>query len=331
MAQRDTLPPMSKGWTSDDMPDQSGRTAVVTGGNSGIGLIECRELVRHGARVILACRDESKGNEARDRIGTDLGTGTAGIEVRRLDLASLDSIREFSAGLRADLPDGLDLLVNNAGVMAPPRLETEDGFELQFGTNHLGHFALTGLLFDTLKLKPGSRVVTVSSIAAKLGQLNFDDLHGRRSYRRWQAYGQSKLANLVFALDLQMLVSEAGLDMKSMAAHPGVAATNLTSAGNGLDTGLMGRLSRPFLKLNDLFVAQDSEAGALPVLRAATDPGLAGGTYVGCDGYGERRGKPVTVEPRRLALNPEVARKLWQASTEATGVDFNFAPAVAAT
>lgn len=314
------------------MPDLTGRTAVVTGGNSGIGLIECRELVSHGARVFLACRDEAKGATAVKGIRGTLGADAsdAHIEVRRLDLASLDSVREFAASVDRDLPDGLDLLINNAGVMATPRLETADGFELQFGTNHLGHFALTGLLFDSLKKRAGSRVVTVSSVAAKMGKLNFDDLHGRKKYSRWPAYGQSKLANLVFALDLQTLIGEAGLDMKSMAAHPGVAATNLTSAGNDLDSGLFGKLSKPFLKLNDLVIAQDAEHGALPVLRAATDPELAGGSYIGPDGRGERRGSPVVVAPRKVALNRDVADKLWKASTEATGVEYDFAPVTSA-
>jgi NAD(P)-dependent dehydrogenase (short-subunit alcohol dehydrogenase family) len=309
------------------MPDLTGRTAVVTGGNSGIGLIECRELVRHGARVILACRNEQKGNAAVSQIHSGLGSDVKGeIEVRILDLASLDSVRAFAGSLSAELTDGLDLLVNNAGVMASPRMETADGFELQFGTNHLGHFALTGLLFDSLKRRPGSRVVTVSSVAAKMGKFNFDDLHGRKKYFRWAAYGQSKLANQVFALDLQTLIGEAGLDMKSMAAHPGVAATNLTSAGNDLDNGLMSVLSKPFLKLNDLLIAQDAEAGALPILRAATDPGLAGGSYIGCDGRGERRGSPVIVPPRKVALNREVADRLWKESVEATGVEYDFTP-----
>lgn len=320
---------MSKGWTSDDIPDLTGRTAVVTGGNSGIGLIECRELARHGATVILACRNQRKGQEAAAKIREALGPGSSGakVEVRQLDLASLDSIREFAEQFRADHPDGLDLLINNAGVMAPPRLETKDGFELQIGTNHLGHFALTGRLFDSLKKKPGSRVVTVSSIAARMGKLNFDDLQSKERYSRWPAYGQSKLANQVFALDLQSLIGESGLDMKSMAAHPGVSATNLTSAGNDLDTGLMGMLSKPFLKLNDLVIAQGAEAGALPVLRAATDPELAGGSYIGPDGRGQRRGNPVIVPPLKPALDRTQADRLWKASVEATGVDFDFAPA----
>lgn len=319
---------MSKGWTSDDMPDQSGRVAVVTGGNSGIGLIACRELARHGAHVILACRNEQKGAAAQAELRSELGTsGKAdSIEVRRLDLASLDSVREFAESVDADLPDGLDLLINNAGVMAPPQLRTEEGFELQIGTNHLGHFALTGRLFDALKRKPGSRVVTVSSIAARAGKLNFDDLQSEQGYRRWAAYGQSKLANLVFALDLQALIGEAGLDVKSMAAHPGVSNTNLTSAGNDLDSSLFGLVSKPFLKLSDLAFAQSPDMGALPSLRAATDPGLVGGSYIGPDGFRETRGYPVVVAPRKLALNRQVADQLWKASVEATGVDFNFDP-----
>lgn len=323
---------MSKGWTSDDMPDQGGRSAVVTGGNSGIGLIACRELARHGASVILACRNQQKGEEAVRQIRSDLGSagGVARIEVRRLDLASLDSVKEFSESVDSDLPGGLDLLINNAGVMAPPQLRTEEGFELQIGTNHLGHFALTGRLFDVLKQKPESRVVTISSVAARFGKLNFDDLQSKQGYRRWAAYGQSKLANLVFALDLQALITEAGLDMKSMAAHPGVSNTNLTSAGNDLDSGLFGLVSKPFLKLSDLAFAQPPESGALPTLRAATDPGLAGGTYIGPDGLREFRGSPVVVAPRKLALNREVANRLWKESVEATGVDFDFSPATSA-
>jgi NAD(P)-dependent dehydrogenase (short-subunit alcohol dehydrogenase family) len=322
---------MSTGWTSDDIPDQSGRVAVVTGGNSGIGLITCRELARHGARVILACRSEQKGEQAVRQIRSALGDAgkDVEIEIRRLDLASLESVREFAESVDADLPDGLDLLVNNAGVMATPQLRTEDGFELQFGTNHLGHFALTGRLFDALKRKQDSRIVTISSVMANRGRLNFDDLQSEEGYGRWRAYCQSKLANLVFALDLQSLIGEAGLEMKSLAAHPGVSDTNLTSAGNDLDSSLFGLVSKPFLKLSDIAFAQSPEMGALPTLRAATDPGLAGGSYIGPDGFRGFRGNPVVVTPRRLALNHEVAERLWKASVEATGVDFDFPPAAA--
>ncbi len=304
---------------------------MVTGGNSGIGLITCRELAGHGATVILACRNEAKGEDAVREIRS--GLGAAGketeLEVRRLDLASLESVREFAQSVDSDFPAGLDLLINNAGVMAPPQLRTEEGFELQIGTNHLGHFALTGRLFDALKRKPESRVVTISSIAATLGKLDFDDLQSNRGYRRWAAYGQSKLANLVFALDLQTLIGEAGLDMKSMAAHPGVSNTNLTSAGNDLDSSLFGLVSKPFLKLSDLAFAQSPEAGALPTLRAATDPGLVGGSYIGPDGFREFRGAPVIVTPRKLAMNRAVADRLWKESVEATGVEYDFTPVAA--
>ncbi len=320
---------MSKGWSADEIADQTGRTVVVTGGNSGIGLVAARELLRHGARVIIACRNESKGQAAVEQIVSDLGTPGigAGIEVRRLDLASLASVKDFAEALDADLPDGLDLLINNAGVMAPPRLLTEDNFELQFGTNHLGHFALTGRLFDTLKRKSASRVVTISSIAANAGKLNFDDLQSVDGYNRWRAYGQSKLANLVFAMDLQSLIRQAGLDMASIAAHPGVSNTNLTSAGNDLDSGWFGLVSKPFLALSDLLIAQDAEHGALPTLFAATEPGLTGGEYIGPDGLRQYRGSPTIVAPRRVALDSEVGDRLWKASTELTGVEYDFAPA----
>lgn len=320
---------MSKGWSADDITDQTGRTAVVTGGNSGIGLITARELLRHGARVIIACRNENKGQAAVEQIASELGTPgvAAGIEVRKLDLASLDSVRTFAESVDSDLPDGLDLLINNAGVMAPPRMLTDDNFELQFGTNHLGHFALTGRLFDTLKRKPGARVVTISSVAANAGKLNFDDLQSVDGYSRWRAYGQSKLANLVFAMDLQSLIRQAGLDMASIAAHPGVSNTNLTSAGNDLDSGWFGLVSKPFLALSDLLIAQDAEHGALPTLFAATEPGLTGGEYIGPDGLRQFRGSPTIVAPRRVALDSKVGDRLWQASTELTGVEYDFSPA----
>ncbi|HMU27349.1 MAG TPA: oxidoreductase [Solirubrobacterales bacterium] len=320
---------MSKGWNADDITDQTGRTAIVTGGNSGIGLITARELLRHGARVIIGCRNEDKGKAAIEQIASDLGTpGIAtGIEVRRLDLASLDSVREFAESVDADLPDGLDLLINNAGVMAPPRLLTEDNFELQFGTNHLGHFALTGRLFDTLKRKQGARIVTISSVAATMGKLDFDDLQSVEGYNRWRAYGQSKLANLVFAMDLQSLIRQAGLDMASIAAHPGVSNTNLTAAGNDLDSGWLGLLSKPFLALSDLLIAQDAAHGALPTLFAATEPGLTGGEYIGPDGLRQYRGSPTIVAPRRLALDSGTGDRLWKASTELTGVEYDFSPA----
>ena len=323
---------MSNSWSAEQIPDQSGRTAVVTGANSGIGLVTARELARHGATVVVACRDVSKGDEAVEQMRADLGSGgeEAAFHVRKLDLADLDSVRSFASETIAAFPDGIDLLINNAGVMAPPRKQTADGFELQFGTNHLGHYALTGLLFDELKKKPGSRIVTVSSNAHKLGKLNFEDLQSENSYMRWNAYAQSKLANLVFALDLQRRIDEAGLDMKSMAAHPGLTATNLYSATAGTGEGLINLLTIPVRAVSNTLFAQDAEHGALPTLFAAVSPGLAGGTYIGPDGIGEHRGSPTIVSPRKVANNPEVAERLWDESVRLTGIAYDFSSPVAA-
>ncbi|MEX0620674.1 MAG: oxidoreductase [Solirubrobacterales bacterium] len=317
---------MSDSWSNEHIPDQSGRLAVVTGANSGIGLVTARELARKGAKVIIACRDTSRGEAAVDRMRIQLAPNgaDASFEVRALDLADLASVREFATGLIDDHHDGIDLLINNAGVMAPPRQETADGYELQFGTNHLGHFALTGLLFDQLKSKPDSRVVTVSSNAHKMGKINFDDLQSSNQYRRWNAYGQSKLANLIFAIDLQRRIDEAGLQMKSMGAHPGLSATNLGSAGTGRGKGLVNLMTTPVLKFSNAVLAQDADHGALPTLFAATDPDLAGGSYIGPDGIGEHRGSPTIVTPRKVARNQEVADRLWSESVEMTGVDYDF-------
>jgi len=322
---------MSKSWSSEQIPDQSGRVAVVTGANSGIGLVTARDLAGKGAKVVVACRDTSKGEKAVEKMRNKLdadGEATE-LEIREIDLADLGSVRNFAAGLIAEHPDGIDLLINNAGVMAPPRQETAEGYELQFGTNHLGHFALTGLLFDQLKKKPDSRVVTVSSNAHKMGKINFDDLQSKKRYMRWSAYGQSKLANLIFAIDLQKRIDEAGLQMKSMAAHPGLSATNLGSAGTGTGNGLVNLLTTPFLKFSNAFVAQDADAGAQPTLFAAVSPGLPGGSYIGPDGIGEHRGSPTVVAPRKVAHNAEFAARLWDKSVELTGVEYDFGASVA--
>src|SRR5829696_5851911 len=216
---------MAGGWDAKDIPDQSGRTAVVTGANSGLGLVTTRELARAGARVVMACRNLTKGEAARREI--EAAVPGAALELEELDLSSLDSVRAF-----ADRFDGgLDLLVNNAGVMATPRRRTADGFELQFGTNHLGHFALTELLLPAMEGRPDARVVTLSSTAHRTGRIAFDNLSGDRRYFRWRAYGQAKLANLLFALELERRLRAAGSTIKSMAAHPGYAATNLQFAG----------------------------------------------------------------------------------------------------
>ncbi len=301
-------------WTLSDIPDQDGRCAVVTGANSGIGAIAARELARAGAHVILACRDTSKG----DRVAEEIRGALAGarVEVAALDLADLESVRAFVNDLAADTT-GIDLLVNNAGLMAPPHRTTAQGFELQLGTNYLGHFALTGLLLDRLLSRPQPRVVTLSSNAHKLGKIDFDDLQSERGYNRWSAYNQSKLACLVFALELDRRARAAGAALRSLAAHPGYSATNLQSAAAPLtDRLIMGVANR--------VVAQSAEHGALPTLRAATDPELEGGTYVGPDGWHEFRGSPVVVRPLDRALDLETAERLWEVSEELTGVRFAF-------
>jgi NAD(P)-dependent dehydrogenase (short-subunit alcohol dehydrogenase family) len=301
---------MNEKWTVAQIPDQSGRVAVVTGANSGLGLVTARELARAGARVLMACRNQEKGREAVRAVKVRAPGAEAELEV--LDLASLDSVRGFAERVRARHP-ALDLLVNNAGVMATPRRETADGFELQLGTNHLGHFALTGLLLDRLEGREDARVVTLSSNAHKGGRIAFDNLRGERRYFRWSAYSQSKLANLMFALELDRRLRAAGSTIKSLAAHPGWSATNLQSTGPPkLDALLMVPMNR--------FFAQNDEMGALPILYAATVPGLEGGTYIGPDGAREMRGYPRRVSPSRTARDEEQARRLWEVSEELTGV-----------
>jgi NAD(P)-dependent dehydrogenase (short-subunit alcohol dehydrogenase family) len=306
---------MSSKWTADQIPDQSGRTAVVTGGNSGLGLETTRQLARAGARVVLACRDTAKGEAARERIRADVPDGD--IEVAALDLASLASVRDFAERIGSQAI-GLDLLINNAGVMAPPRRETADGFELQFGTNHLGHFALTAQLLGAMEGRGDGRVVTVSSGAHRMGKINFDDLQSERGYSRWRAYGQSKLANLLFAFELDRRLRAAGSPIKSLAAHPGYSATNLQSAAPPF-------LDRMVMVFTNKLLAQSAEMGALPQLYAATNPEAEGGTYIGPDGIAEQRGHPKPVGSSAAARNEETARRLWEVSEELTGVQFDVA------
>jgi NAD(P)-dependent dehydrogenase (short-subunit alcohol dehydrogenase family) len=310
---------MSTKWTAERIPDQSGRLAVVTGANSGLGLITARELARAGARVVLACRNLDKGEGARREI--DAGVPSAQLELDELDLGSLDSVRAFAERLRAG-HDGIDLLINNAGVMATPRRYTADGFELQFGTNHLGHFALTGLLIGELEGREDARVVTLSSTAHRTGRIAFDNLDGERRYFRWRAYGQSKLANLLFALELDRRLRAAGSTIKSVAAHPGYAATNLQFAGPPV-------VDKAVMHVGNRLFAQSDEMGALPTLYAATEPGLEGGTYVGPDGLAEQRGHPKPVGTSRAARDEQVARRLWEVSEQMTGVRFELAGAAA--
>jgi NAD(P)-dependent dehydrogenase (short-subunit alcohol dehydrogenase family) len=291
---------MSPRWTTADIPSQAGRTVVVTGANSGLGLATARALASVGARVVLAVRDVARGEQAAAGI-------EGSTEVRRLDLASLDSVRAFAADWTGDL----DVLVNNAGIMMVPAGRTADGFELQFGTNHLGHFALTNLLLPHVT----DRVVTVSSGMHRQGSIALDDLNWEnRSYNATKAYAQSKLANLLFTLELQRRLAAAGSTVRALAAHPGYAATNLQGrSGNSLLDGAM--------KVANLVIAQSDSQGALPTLAAATRD-LPGGSYLGPDGFQEMRGYPTLVGRTPEASDPELAQRLWAASAELTGVDF---------
>ena len=302
-------------WTASDIPDLEGRRAIVTGGNGGLGYRIALELARHGARTVIASRDTAKGEDAAGRIRGEVPT--ADVSVARLDLADLATVRAFAA---EQAGDGLDLLVNNAGVMALPRRATADGFEMQLGTNHLGHFALTGLLLPALLERPGARVVTMSSGAHQMGRIRFDDLQGERRYQRWMAYGQSKLANLLFAFELARRAALAGLDLTSVAAHPGYAATNLQLAGPQMDgSGLKETLARVG---NRLFAQSDAQ-GALPALYAATMPDVTGGEYFGPDGIGGMRGAPTRAQTTKAARDPALARRLWTVSEELTGVSYD--------
>jgi NAD(P)-dependent dehydrogenase (short-subunit alcohol dehydrogenase family) len=293
---------MSQGkWTATDLPRLDGRCVVITGANSGIGLVAARELGRAGARVVLAVRDTARGEAAA-------GTIPGASEVRRLDLADLASVRAFAGAWDGDL----DVLINNAGVMAVPRSTTKDGFELQLATNHLGHFALTNRLLPHI----GDRVVTVSSGAHRLGRIRLDDLNWeRRRYDRWRAYGQSKLANLLFMGELDRRLRAAGWGVSSLAAHPGYAATNLQTAAPPL-------VDRLVMAVSTRVIAQSADMGALPTLMAATEPGLEGGTFIGPDGPGEQWGHPQVVGMSSRARDEEVARRLWDVSEERTGARF---------
>ena len=311
---------MAAKWTAQEIPDQSGRTAVVTGANSGLGLVTARELARAGASVVLACRNLEKGERAL----AELRDAVPGAQARlaELDLADLASVRAFAQRLAGE-QDSLDLLINNAGVMAPPRRTTADGFESQFGTNHLGHFALTGLLLDLLGAGSAPRVVTLSSSAHRMGWLKFDDLQREHHYNNWLAYGQSKLANLMFCFELQRRATAAGSPLRSLAAHPGYAATNLQFAG---PARLYEKV--PMMLANKLY-AQSADMGALPTLYAATVADLPGGTFIGPDGIGEGRGHPQVVTGTGRAYDEDAWRRLWEVSVQLTGVYYEF-PAVAA-
>jgi NAD(P)-dependent dehydrogenase (short-subunit alcohol dehydrogenase family) len=297
---------MSARWTTEDVPGQQGRLAVVTGANTGLGFETAQVLAARGASVVLAVRNVEKGKQAAARIAAAAPGAT--VTVQELDLSSLDSVRAAAAELRAGHPR-IDLLICNAGVMYPPKQTTDDGFELQFGTNHLGHFALTGLLLERMLPVPGSRVVTVSSVGHRIqARINFDDLQWERSYSRVRAYGQSKLANLMFTYELQRRLSGAGTTI-AVAAHPGFAATELMR-------------HTPVAAVVTPLFSQDAAMGALPVLRAATDPSVLGGQYYGPGGFLGLRGYPKLVASSRRSRDEAVQRRLWTVSEELTGVTF---------
>lgn len=303
------------------MPDQSGRTVVVTGANSGLGLEATKAFARKGAHVVMACRSLDRANRARRRIEsmvTDVS-----LTVLELDLASQASIRQFVTEFESEFAR-LDVLLNNAGIMMTPYSTTEDGFERQLGVNHLGHFALTGLLLDHLVETDGeTRVVTQSSIAHKSGsgEIHFDDLHGKQSYSRFEAYAQSKLANLLFTYELDRRLRASRADTIAVAAHPGSSATELVSGDTEMDTSVIQQIVRKFV---NTFMTQSAVAGALPALYAATAANVDGGHYIGPGGLLEMRGNPTHVVSNATSYDHATARRLWEVSEELTGVTFEF-------
>ena len=303
----------ARAWSETDVPDQGGRVVVVTGSNTGIGYHAAAVLAARGAHVVLAVRNLDKGTAALSRIVA--ASPGADVAVQALDLSSLDSVRTAADALRAAYPR-IDLLINNAGVMWTPKQLTADGFEMQFGTNHLGHFALTGLLLDHLLPVPGSRVVTVSSLGHRLlASIHFDDLQWERRYNRVAAYGQSKLANLMFTYELQ----------RRLAAHPDAKTVAVAAHPGGSNTELMRNLpaiAQPLMGVLGPALFQSAEMGALPTLRAATDPAALGGQYYGPDGFLEQGGHPKVVHSSRQSRDVELQRRLWAVSEELTGVSF---------
>jgi NAD(P)-dependent dehydrogenase (short-subunit alcohol dehydrogenase family) len=304
--------PTAAGWISDHVSSQVGRTFVVTGANSGLGLETARALGTLGARVLMTARDRQRGEQAVELLRTEQPEGR--FELFDLDLADLDSVRRFAAGI-----EEFDVLINNAGVMMPPRGNTVQGYEVQFGVNHLAHFALTGLVLEKMSRGRDPRIVTVSSGLHKRGRIHFDDLHGEHGYSRTKYYAQSKLANVVFALELNKRLRANGVPLKSVLAHPGYSATNLQSTG---PTGV-GKL---LMKVSTRLMAQEAAMGALPQLYAATGPDVEGGQFYGPDGRGESRGFPTLVEPLEAARDRELAKRLWDISEELTGVKIPLLP-----
>ncbi|MCU1396715.1 MAG: dehydrogenase/reductase [Ilumatobacteraceae bacterium] len=297
-------------WSETDIPDQTGRTALVTGANSGIGYEAARALAQRGAKVLLGCRNPEKAATALERIR--VSAPGADVQVLPLDLADLSSVRAAATTVNDSEPK-LDLLINNAGVMALPLSRTADGFEMQFGTNHLGHFALTGLLLDRLNAAPAARVVSVSSQGHRMGRIAFDDLDATEGYHRWLRYGQSKVANLLFTYELQRRLLAADSTTIALACHPGGSNTEL-----GRDAGFLMKTFQPIANL----VMHSATMGALPTLRAATDPMAKGSDYYGPDGISQTRGFPIKVHSSAYSHKADVARQLWTVSEEMTGVSW---------
>ncbi len=303
-------------WTVADIPDQNGRVAVVTGSNSGLGLETADALAGAGAHVVLACRNEEKAATAADHIrGTH---PDASVEVVRCDLSSQASVAEAAKAINA-AHDRLDLLIDNAGVMAIPRRVTDDGWEMQFATNHLGHFALTAHLLERLLATEGSRVVVVTSFVHHVGKIRFEDLQGERKYNKWSAYSQSKLANMLFTLELQRRLARADSGTIALASHPGYAATELQATGPRMSGSRF--MEQGSILFNRVF-AQSAAGGALPSLYAATSPEVAGGELIGPGGFMQQRGSPKPVSPSKRASDPDLALRLWEVSEQLTGVKY---------
>lgn len=307
-----------KKWTAEKINNLKGKNVIITGANSGIGFEVAKKFAENNARVIMACRDLEKGGEAKEKIEENIEESE--IEVRKLDLADLSSIKKFTKEYKAN-NDKLDVLCNNAGVMAIPRQETKDGFEKQFGVNHLGHFALTAHLIPVLKEAEESRVVTQSSGLHEKGSIDFENLMLEEEYDKWDAYANSKLANVLFANELQRKLEEQDLDMKSIACHPGYASTNLQYRGpeeEGSKLKLFG------MKIANTLLAQSAEKGALPMLYSSVSTDIEGGEYIGPDGLGNMRGYPEKQESSEESQDKNVAEALWTRSESLTDVDFQF-------
>jgi NAD(P)-dependent dehydrogenase (short-subunit alcohol dehydrogenase family) len=307
-------------WTIANLPNLTGRSVIVTGSNSGLGFETAKQLVHKGASVTLAVRDRAKGEQAAAAMGK--GSSDVDVHVGQLDVSDLDSVREFANAWSREHPEGLDLLINNAGIMAIPRRESAQGLEMQLATNHLGHFALTGLLFPALVAVPNSRVVTVSSLAHRMVKgFNFDDPMGAKKYRAWSAYGQSKLANLLFTTELSRRLDLGDYSVGAVAAHPGFSATNL----QGVSSQMRGNsIEYRVTQIMNGVIAQRADMGALPILFAATSPGLPNDSYVGPADKWQSRGYPTLVDRAGSAKDALQARRLWDWSEEITGVAYPF-------